>query len=136
MNLDAENSAIIRKTRELCQTILEDPGYAVMRSSIESFMADEAAKENYRWVVEQGEFLQHKQQVGTALADEEVKEFEARRAALVENPRAKAFLDAQQAIHAVHESVGQYVAKTFELGRLPTSNDFDSGSCGPSCGCH
>jgi len=29
------------------------------------------------------------------------------------------FLDAQQAMQKVQESVGQYVTKTFELGRLP-----------------
>lgn len=136
MNLDSETSQIIKKTRELCQSILDDPGYASMRRDIETFMADESAKEQYRWVVEQGESLQHKQQVGSALSDAEIQEFEARRSALVNNPVARGFLDSQQAIHAVHESVGQYVAKTFELGRVPNAGDFESGSCGPSCGCH
>lgn len=136
MNVNHDNSVIIRKTRELCQAILEDPGYSTMRDSIDQFMADEAAKEDYRWVAERGEYLQHKQQMGSSLDDSEIQEFEARRGALVENPKAKAFLEAQQAIQAVHESVGKYVAKTFELGRLPESADFESEGCGPSCGCH
>ena len=136
MNLDSETSQIIKKTRELCQTILDDPGFATMRKDIDAFMADVDAKEQYQWVVEQGESLQHKQQVGSALSDGEIQEFESRRAALVTNPVARGFLDSQQAIHAVHESVGQYVAKTFELGRVPATSDFESGSCGSSCGCH
>ncbi|MBM3823988.1 MAG: YlbF family regulator [Verrucomicrobia bacterium] len=136
MNLNHDSSTIIQKTRDLCQAILEDPGYLDMRNSIELFMADEAAKEDYRWVVEQGEYLQHKQQMGSSLDDREIQEFESRRSALVANAKAKAFLDAQQSIQAVHESVGKYVAKTFELGRLPQSSDFESESCGPSCGCH
>ena len=48
----------------------------------------------------------------------------------------KTKLDAQQEMHKVQESVGQYIAKTLELGRMPTSDDFSSGSCGHGCGCH
>jgi hypothetical protein len=35
----------------------------------------------------------------------------------------------------MQETVAQYVAKTFELGRIPSADDFDAGNCGPSCGC-
>ena len=51
------------------------------------------------------------------------------------NPVARDFVGAQQSIHKMQETVTQYVAKTYELGRIPTPEDFDSGSCGPSCGC-
>ena len=30
----------------------------------------------------------------------------------------------------------QFVSKTFELGRVPTLEDFSSGECGSGCGCH
>lgn len=39
-------------------------------------------------------------------------------------------------MHKIEETVSSYVRKTFELGRLPNEDDFESGSCGPSCGCH
>jgi hypothetical protein len=42
---------------------------------------------------------------------------------------------AQQAIHKMQETVTQYVAKTYELGRIPGTEDFDSGGCGHGCGC-
>ena len=37
--------------------------------------------------------------------------------------------------HKIQESVMSYVTKTFELGRVPAAEDFDSGSCGTGCGC-
>ena len=74
--------------------------------------------------------------MGVPLSAEEITEFEKDRDALVKNPVARDFLDAQQAMQKVQESVGQYVAKTFELGRIPSDEDFSSGSCGSGCGCH
>jgi len=38
-------------------------------------------------------------------------------------------------MHKIQESVMQYVGKTFELGRVPSVEDFSSGDCGPTCGC-
>jgi hypothetical protein len=72
--------------------------------------------------------------MGMPLSNDEILEFEKHRDALVNNPVAKGFLDAQQQMQTVQESVGQYVAKTFELGRLPSEEDFSS--CGSGCGCH
>jgi len=86
--------------------------------------------------VEKGEALQQKQQMGMPLSNDEIDEFQKYRETLVNNPIAKAFLDAQQEMHKVQESVGQYVAKTLELGRMPTSDDLSGGSCGHGCGCH
>ena len=77
--------------------------------------------------------LQHKQQMGLPMSAEEITEFEKNRDALVNNPIARDFLDAQQAMQKVQESVGQYVAKTFELGRPPSEEDFHG--CGSGCGC-
>jgi hypothetical protein len=36
----------------------------------------------------------------------------------------------------VQETIHQYVNKTLELGRLPTEEDLNGGSCGHGCGCH
>jgi cell fate (sporulation/competence/biofilm development) regulator YlbF (YheA/YmcA/DUF963 family) len=130
-----EDSVIIVKTRELCETILVQPEFQNIRRQIDTFLADEAAKSQYQQVVEKGEQLQHKQQMAVPLSNEEVAEFENQREQLVNNPVARAFLDAQQEMHRLQESVNQYVAKTFELGRVPAAEDFDSGSCGSGCGC-
>src|SRR5881394_2255859 len=136
MTTETADSIIVQKTRELCQTIVEQPEFQSIRQRIDTFMADDAAKVQYQTVVEKGEMLQHKQQMGLPMSAEEITEFEKNRDALVNNPIARDFLDAQQAMQKVQESVGQYVSKTFELGRAPTEEDFSSGSCGSGCGCH
>jgi cell fate (sporulation/competence/biofilm development) regulator YlbF (YheA/YmcA/DUF963 family) len=125
-----------QKTRELCQAIVEQPEFQSMRKQVEAFMGDESAKTQYQSVMEKGEMLQHKQQMGSPLSNEEIMEFEKERDALVSNPVARGFLDARQQMQKVQESVGQFVAMTYELGRLPTEEDMSGGSCGTGCGCH
>ena len=131
-----EESVITQKTRELCQTILDQPEVQTILRQVESFMSNEEAKTQYQLLSEKGEFLQHKQQQGLPLSNEEIADFEQRREALFNNPVARGFLDAQQEMHKMQDSLGQYVAKTFELGRVPSPDDFPSGSCGSGCGCH
>ena len=133
---NTEDTIVLQKTRELCETIVQQPEFKQIRSRIDAFMANDQAKEQYQLVVEKGESLQQKQQMGMPLSNDEIAEFEKHRETLVNNPVAKGFLDAQNQMHKVQESVGQYVAKTFELGRIPAAEDFDSGSCGSGCGCH
>lgn len=136
MTTETAEQPILQKTRELCQTLLTQPEFKSIRTRIDAFMSNEAAKLQYQCVMEKGENLQHKQQMGVALTEQEITEFQKDRDALVNNSVARNFIDAQQEMHKVQESVGQYVAKTFELGRVPTEDDFDSGSCGHGCGCH
>ena len=125
-----------QKTRELCQAIVEQAEFKEMRRQVEAFLGDENAKTQYQRVMEQGEMLQHKQNMGAPLSNDEIMEFEKERDALVSNPVARGFLDARQQMQKVQESVGQYVAMTYELGRLPTEEDMNGGSCGSGCGCH
>jgi cell fate (sporulation/competence/biofilm development) regulator YlbF (YheA/YmcA/DUF963 family) len=136
MQTITEESVITQKTRELCQTILDQPEVQNIRRQIESFMMNDEAKTQYQLLSEKGEFLQHKQQQGLPLSNEEIADFEQSREALFNNPVARGFLDAQQEMHKMQESLGQYVAKTFELGRVPSPDDLQSGSCGSGCGCH
>lgn len=131
-----DNALIIRKTLELCQTILDQPEFRTVRLQVDAFMADEASQAQLQQLQEKGDTLQHKQQMGVPLSGEEINEFEEQRAALLGNPVAKGFLEAQEAVHQIQSAVGRYVSKTFELGRLPSSDDFESGSCGEGCGCH
>ena len=65
----------------------------------------------------------------------EVAVFEQERVTFLNNPVARGFLDAQEEMQQIQESIGRYVHKTFELGRVPAAEDFPSSHCGPSCGC-
>ena len=131
-----EDTLIIQKTKELCQAILDQSDFQNLRRQIDTFMTDDEAKSQYQFLSEKGEYLQQKQQIGSQLTPDEVAEFEQHREAFLNNPVARGFLDAQQSMQKLQESVQQYVTKTFELGRVPEPDDLSSGSCGHGCGCH
>lgn len=135
MQTTTEETVILSKTRELCETIAGQPEFLEIRRRLDTFMANEEAKSQYQVVVEKGDALQQKQQFGMPLDNNEITEFERTRETLLANPVARDFLDAQQQMHQIQESVMQYVTKTFELGRVPAAEDFESGSCGSGCGC-
>ncbi len=136
MQATTEETAIIQQTKELCQTIIDQPEFRQIRTRIDAFMGDDAAKAQYQLVMEKGDELQQKQQTGMPLDNNDIAEFEKNRELLLNNPVAANFLTAQQQMHKIQESVMQYVSKTFELGRVPTMEDFPAEGCGPSCGCH
>src|SRR5437660_10467971 len=135
MEVITDNTAVLLKTRELCQAILDQPDFPMIRRQVDAFLADESIKVQYQELSDRGAMLQHKQQTGMPLDMAEIAEFEKRREAFLSSPVAQGFLDAQQAMQQVQESVNQYVTKTFELGRMPQKEDFDHGSCGHGCGC-
>ena len=95
------------KTRELCQTILDQPSYQTTRQQIETFLINDEAKSRTRAVVEQSELLNHKQHSGVPLSPEEISGFGAKRTALMEHPVARGFLDAQEQLHKIQESIQQ-----------------------------
>jgi cell fate (sporulation/competence/biofilm development) regulator YlbF (YheA/YmcA/DUF963 family) len=134
MQLTTEDSVVLQKTKALCQAILDQPEFQKVRKGIDAFMADDKVRNQYQALSEKGEYLQHKQQNGAQLSDAEIAEFEQDRQTFLNNPIARGFLDAQQEMHRVQESVTHYVTKTFELGRVPDENDFES--CGHGCNCH
>src|SRR5688572_12306091 len=136
MEAITDNATVLQKTRELCQAILDQPDFPMNRRRVDAFLADESIKAQYQELSDRGAMLQHKQQTGAPLDMAEIADFEKRREAFLNSPIAQGFLEAQQAMHTVQESVTQFIAKTFELGRMPRQEDFDSGSCGHGCGCH
>ena len=119
MEVITDNTAVLQKTRELCQAILDQPDFPMIRRQVDSFLADESIKGQYQELSDRGAILQHKQQTGMPLDMTEIADFEKRREAFLSSPVAQGFLEAQQAMHTVQESISQFVAKTFELGRLP-----------------
>jgi cell fate (sporulation/competence/biofilm development) regulator YlbF (YheA/YmcA/DUF963 family) len=138
MTTTTEETTVIQKTRELCEAIVAQPEFQEMRRQIDQFMSDEQAKSQYETLMDKHDALQQKQQMGLPIPDAEIEEFNKHREVLVNNPVAKGFLDAQQAMHDVQKSIGQYVAKTFELGHTPTEEEM-AGCCGGGgnggCGC-
>ena len=136
MEITIEESPVIRKTRELCQTLLDEPGVRSIRQRIDAFMDDEKSRSQYEELVAKGEALQEKQQNAVQLTDTEIAEFEQQREGLLNNPVARGFLDAQEELQQVQQSVHKYIKKTLELGRIPAEEDLAEGSCGHGCGCH
>lgn len=130
-----EDAAVLEKTRQLCQTILEQPALATARRSVDAFMGDAKTRAQYEEVLSKGHDLQHRQQSGARLAPEEVAAFEQSRDQLLANPVACSFMEAQEQMRRVHHGVTEFVSKTLELGRLPAAEDFHSECCGEGGGC-
>ena len=99
-------------------------------------MADEPTKQQYENLMSKGQALQQKQQSGQQLSPEEIATFETERDALLGNSVARDFMQAQEELHHLHESINKHVSKTLELGRLPTGEDLECNNCGSGCGCH
>jgi cell fate (sporulation/competence/biofilm development) regulator YlbF (YheA/YmcA/DUF963 family) len=130
------DNGLLLKTRELCQAILDEPDVRAMRQKIDTFMADSPVRGQYENLMQKGDALHQKQHAGVPLDRAEVAEFEKLRETFLKNPVASAFLDAQEELQKVQQSISQHVSKTFELGRVPTAEDMESGGCGHGCGCH
>jgi cell fate (sporulation/competence/biofilm development) regulator YlbF (YheA/YmcA/DUF963 family) len=129
-------SAVVQRTLELCQAIVDQPSYQTLRQHIEEFLADDEAKSLYRSVVEKSEYLTHKQQVGTPAEQGEIDAFERERERLMGHPIAQRFIQAQQELQRTQDAIHQFVAKTLEEGRVPEADEFSAGNCGHGCGCH
>jgi cell fate (sporulation/competence/biofilm development) regulator YlbF (YheA/YmcA/DUF963 family) len=134
MLTEAESKTVVDKTRELCSTILAQPGMGSIRKNIDSFMADAKSRSDYESLMAKGQALHEKQHRSLPLSGEEIGEFEKHREAVLNNPVARGFLDAQEALHHLQEAIQTQISKTLELGRLPSAEDLE-GSCGHGCGC-
>lgn len=133
----APTPAVDEKIRDLCQAILDRPDFSDLRRRIDAFMADEKVKYEYQMLNDSGALLQQKQQYGVEITEEEIGRFEALRDSFMKNPVATEFLDAQQEVSRVQESIMKHIQKTLELGRVPTVEDMNDGGCcnNHGCGC-
>jgi cell fate (sporulation/competence/biofilm development) regulator YlbF (YheA/YmcA/DUF963 family) len=132
-----KENAILGKTRELCQTIVDHPEMASIRQRIDTFLSDAAARAQFETVMNKGQALQEKQGRGLEPDTVEIADFEKHRDMLLKNPIAQGFLGAREELHGIQHSIHQYLSKTLELGRVPTEADLGDGSCGgDGCGCH
>ena len=134
MNLLEDDSAVMGKTRDLCETIANDSDYRDLLQKVEKFLGDDEARLSYQSVHESGQALNQKQQSGLQLSDSEIAEFEGARSELLNNPIASDFMQAQQSLEALQSSVSRMVGMTLELGRVPTPEDIAQASGGGCCG--
>jgi cell fate (sporulation/competence/biofilm development) regulator YlbF (YheA/YmcA/DUF963 family) len=136
MQTITEESVITQKTKELCEAILAQPEIRSAFQRIESFVADDKSRAQYDSVMAKGQALHEKQHHSQQLTQEEISTFEKERDALLANPVARGFLEAQDQLQDIHKSVSKYVSKALELGSLPTDADLEEhGGCGSGCGC-
>ena len=131
-----DNNTIIEKTKELCQTIVDQPKMASIRQRIDTFLSDANARTQFENVISKGQALQEKQGRGLQPDNVEIADFEKHRGMLLNNPIAQGFLGAREELHGIQHSIQKYVSKTLELGRVPTEADLGDGSCGGDCSCH
>jgi len=127
------------KTRELCEALLQHLQTGGIKSRIDTFLSDASARGAYESLMSKGQALQEKQHGGQALEPAEISAFETERDALLKNPVATGFLDAQEEMHELQSTVKKTVAKTIELGRIPTTEELSGDGCcssGGGCGCH
>jgi cell fate (sporulation/competence/biofilm development) regulator YlbF (YheA/YmcA/DUF963 family) len=130
---------LMAKLRELCQALIDDPQYTSIKERISLFMTDEGTRKQYEELSAKGMMLHNKQQSGIPLTEAEIEDFEKDRDALLSNPIAIGFIEAQQEINEIKNIIIQHISRTFELGRVPVPEDFygcgsDCGSGGCSCG--
>src|ERR1700691_4611981 len=108
--------AILQKTRELCETIMEQPQFQSIRQRVDAFMANPAAQRQYETLSEAGQQLHEKQHRGEGLTGAEIAAFDKQRDVFFSNPVAKGFMDAQDEMHQIQKQVTKLVSKTLELG--------------------
>jgi cell fate (sporulation/competence/biofilm development) regulator YlbF (YheA/YmcA/DUF963 family) len=130
------STKVENKTRELCEAIVEHIQTGGIKQRIDTFLADTSARGQYESLMNKGQALQEKQHGGQTLEPAEISAFEKDRDALLKNPVAAGFLDAQEEMHELQHLVQKHVGKTIELGRVPAAEDLAGGSCGHGCGCH
>lgn len=135
--LQARETPVIEKTKELCATLLEQDSYKEMKSKLDAFVNDAEAQKMYQDLSEkQSQLVQKQEQTGN-LTEEEIQDFENQREKLLVHPVAGGFVEAQQGFEELRDTINRYVTKTFELGRVPTAEEVEpkqGGCCGGGCG--
>ncbi len=137
MQHNQNDSPVMVKLQELCKAIVDDPQFASIRERVSLFLSDDETRKQYEDLNNKGMMLHGKQQSGVELTEEEINDFEKDRDTLLNNPIAIGFIEAQQEMGEIKNLINQHISRTFELGRVPTAEDFtgcDSG-CGSGCSC-
>lgn len=134
--MDASTFLIEQKTRELCEAIVASPGFGEMFRKMDNFMNDEMAKFEFQMVNDRASLLHQKQSAGLPITPEELSDFEAFRNSVLNKPVSQDFMEAQQQVQVLQKLFYPMLAKTFEVGRVPTPEDFLNDNCSEGCGLH
>lgn len=126
------------RIQDLCDAIVADAEVRTAREHAEAFLADEDAVSLYREMATMGRTLHRKHHDGEEPTAIEQREFEDLQNRCDAHPAIVAFMEAQQVLQGIAETVNGYVTKTLEKGRVPTEEEVwgKSGGCGEGCGCH
>lgn len=134
--MESHTALVEAKARELCEAIVQLPGFSDSFRKYQTFMEDELAKFEWQMVNDRGQLLHQKEASGLPLTPEEISEFDGMRDALLAKPVVADFIQAQQDIQAMQKLVYPMLTKTFELGRVPVPDDFLNDQCDATCGLH
>lgn len=134
MSAIAESTPVLDKTRELCESIVQDSSFRKLQQDVEAFLNDEQAKLSYQSVHQRGEELHQKQASGVELSKTEIKEFEDARESLLNNELVTKFLAAKQELESLQRMIGQHVGMTMEMGRVPSPEEVAHEMGGGCCG--
>ncbi|MCC5842656.1 MAG: YlbF family regulator [Verrucomicrobia bacterium] len=134
--LNEQDTPVIAKTRELCEALVAQDSYKAMKAKLDAFMNDTQAQSMYQELSDKQSMLVQKQESGSDLTEEEIRDFEDQRERLLLHPVAGGFVEAQQGFEELRDTVVRYVTKSFELGRVPTADEVkpQGGCCGGGCG--
>lgn len=138
MAINLEKSPVIEMTEKLCAAILELPEYKEISKKIHAFSDDEHAKQLYQSLYNHQMRLHEKQQQGLPITEEETHAFQTEYETVLENEAARGFIEAQQMIEEIEQTINAYITNTIKLGRVPRPEDFIQerhSGCGGSCGC-
>ena len=133
MSAIAESNTLLEKTRELCESIVDDDNFKKLQKDVEAFLNNDEAKLSYQSVHQRGEELHQKQASGVELSKTEIKEFEEARAGLLDNELVTNFLTAKQQLEGLQRMIGQHVGMTMEMGRVPTEEEIAHEMGGGGC---
>lgn len=118
----------------LCQTLVEQPDFGRSRRLIEAFLSDREAQEQYERLDRYGAMIDAKQRQGEVASQKEIDEFERLRSDFFGRSSSQGFMEARRHMLRVQELVSRYIARTFELGRVPLPEEMANG-CGSGCSC-
>jgi cell fate (sporulation/competence/biofilm development) regulator YlbF (YheA/YmcA/DUF963 family) len=135
MDTKVKEGGIIQRTIDLCQAVVDQSDFQEVKRKLDAFMSNEGLKFQYQQVNDLGNLLQMKQSNGVEITEQEIAQFETMREQFLGDSVAKGFLEAQEQLQQLHQTIGRFLDKTFELGRRPEFEDVHDGSC-DGCGCH
>jgi cell fate (sporulation/competence/biofilm development) regulator YlbF (YheA/YmcA/DUF963 family) len=124
------------KTRELCAAIVGQPAFPELFKKVERYLGDLGAQYQLSQLTQLTELLQQRQAMGSEISAEEIGNYEGTRNAILKSDTIREFIEAQEEIQKIHHQVMRLVTKTFEVGRVPTEEDFYEEMCNATCGSH